>query len=237
MSKPITYQGNDLEALAEMPNYYDWIVHCFAPYLNGRCAEVGAGTGTIARRTLPHLDTLDLIEPSANLVERLNTRFKDDAKVTVFPETLEAHLARDGEELYDCVVMVNVLEHIEHDSDAILGLKKLLKPGGYLLLFVPALPFLFSKIDELVGHYRRYTRPILDGRLQDAGMNVVQSRYMDLLGIAPWWLVNTVGGKTSFDPGAVKLYDSVGIPVTRIFETLITPPVGKNILCVARKSE
>ena len=59
--------------------------------------------------------------------------------------------------IYDAVVMVNVLEHIEDDRAAARGLFAAMKPGGKLLIFVPALPFLYSELDRLrsLSSYQR----------------------------------------------------------------------------------
>jgi SAM-dependent methyltransferase len=235
MSETVSYEGKDLEAVADMPRYHDWIMEHFRPHLRGNAAEFGAGLGTISERILPSVSSLDLVEPSPNLVGQLRRRFADEPKVHVFAETLETRIEQGEPGTYDAVVMVNVLEHIEDDALALHGLNRLLKPGGRLLVFVPAMPFLYSRLDELVGHHRRYTRPALAGRLAHAGFRVRQARYMDVLGILPWWLVNTLGGSTAFDPRAVRLYDTVGIPVTRLAERLVPPPVGKNVVAVAEK--
>lgn len=235
MPEAASYEGKDLEALADMPRYYDWIMERFRPYVGGRVAELGAGMGTVSARLLPLVDSLDLVEPSPNLVDRLRRRFSGDGRVRVFAETLEERLATDEAAVYDAAVMVNVLEHIADDAAALAGLHRLLRPGGRLLVFVPALPFLYSRLDELVGHHRRYTRAGLVANMAAAGFEVREARYMDLLGIVPWWLVNTVCGNTRFDPRAFRLYDAVGIPLTRLAERLVAPPLGKNVLAVAVK--
>jgi len=154
---------------------------------------------------------------------------------TVFAGTFEDWLAEAGDETYDTIIMINVLEHIEDDVAALAGARRVLRPGGRLIVFVPALQALYSKIDELVGHYRRYHLAPLAGLAEGAGFTIRERGYFDLLGIAPWWLVNTLMGSTSFNPTLAGLYDAVGVPITRVLEPLIRPPVGKNILLIAEK--
>ena len=103
----------------------------------------------------------------------------------------------------------------------------ILQTGGHLLLFVPALPFLFSDMDRVLCHHRRYLLAGLRSAVEKAGFQIVCSRYFDLLGILPWWLVNTVGGKKSFNQAHPRLYDRVGIPVTRAAGSL-APPYRKK---------
>jgi SAM-dependent methyltransferase len=234
MDREVTYQGADLEALATLNRYQSWIVDTFQPYLSGRAVEFGAGIGNISMRIRSHVSSLDLVEPSANLIPPLVRRFEGDGAVAVFRERLEAHLPKIDDETYDTVILVNVLEHIEDDTQALENLRRVLKPGGHLLLFVPALKFLYSDLDALVGHYRRYQRPSLNEKVTDAGLQVVRSQYFDTLGVFPWWLLNTMMGATAFNPFLVGVYDAVFAPASRMLESLVAPPFGKNIILVAR---
>src|SRR3954468_16399361 len=141
------YGGRELEVLADLPRYYDWIVECFRPYLKGAGVEFGAGLGTIASRVRPSLERLDLVEPSSDMIPELQRRFAGDADVRIFNESQEAFAVRSPTATYDVVVMVNVLEHIEDDRSALMAVRQMLRPGGHLLAFVPALQFLFSEFD------------------------------------------------------------------------------------------
>ena len=129
----------ELEVLAKMPNYYGWIMETFAPFVRGHVVEYGAGTGTISQQLAPFADRLTLVEPSINLVTVLRRTFRDNPKVEVVGESLEQHAVELGAEAVETVVMVNVLEHIEDDRQALSQLFRMLRPGGHLLVFVPAL--------------------------------------------------------------------------------------------------
>ncbi len=235
--QPAAYEGSDLEALATLHRYQRWIVETFQPYLIGKAVEFGAGIGNISKRIRPHVLTLDLVEPSANLAPPLQQRFDGDDGVVIFQDPLEVRLPAIADKTYDTVILVNVLEHIKDDAAALDGFYRILKPGGHLLLFVPALKFLYSDLDALVGHFRRYQRPELNGRVTGAGFHIVRSRYFDTLGVAPWWLLNTMMGKTGFNPTLVGIYDAVFAPLSRGLEGLAPPPFGKNILLVARRAD
>ncbi|MBL6945531.1 MAG: class I SAM-dependent methyltransferase [Rhodospirillales bacterium] len=237
MIDDVLYEGRDLEALAEIPRYYDWIISCFSKHLSGDFLEIGAGAGAVSEKLLPWAQALDLVEPSPNLVARLEERFAGEKKVRVHSMSMERFLKHKPAKRFDVVVMVNVLEHIEDDRAALEGLLAVLKPGGHILLFVPALPFLYSELDRLVGHYRRYRRSAMVRLMEDAGFQVILSRYMDILGIIPWWFTFTLGRKTTFNKRAVGIYDLVGVRVTRMIERLFGAPVGKSIVAVGRKPD
>lgn len=230
-----TYEAWDLEALSDLPNYQDWIIRAFRPYLRGDAVEIGAGTGTFTESLRACVDRLELVEPAPNLFRQLEERFSGDDAMSIVANTVEDYLANAGAATCDSVVLVNVLEHIEDDDVAIAGLFHLLRPGGHLFLFVPALPGLFSAMDTALGHYRRYRKGELVRLVRSAGFEPVTERYFDLLGVVPWWIVYTLGRRTRFDPGMSKLYDRVAVPVGRTLEALFPPPFGKNVLLIARK--
>lgn len=229
------YEGSDLEALSTLGRYQEWIIDNFRPYLRGRTVEFGAGLGNTSVLLRPLVSELDLVEPSVNLAARLETRFADDDGVRVLAEPLEKRIPAIDDASYDSIVLVNVLEHIEDDAAALAGLMRILRPGGHLLLFVPAMQFLFSDLDALHGHFRRYELDILNDRTQVAGFEIIQSRYFDSVGVLPWYVLNTLMGATTFNPFMIRIYDAVLAPLSRAIDNLIAPPFGKNILLVAQK--
>ncbi len=232
----ITYGGRDLEALSGMTHYYNWIVDHFAPHVRGRMIEYGPGSGTVSARLRPLVERADLVEPSANLAALLREMFANDAAVSIHARNMESHIAAEADGGHDCAVLVNVLEHIADDAAALRELHRILRPGGALLLFVPAMPFLFSRLDAFYGHFRRYRRGDLVGIVRAAGFEVTDARYLDMLGVAPWFVLNTLCGAIRFNPLMVRMYDRFGVPLTRFLESLLpTVPFGKNVLLIARK--
>ena len=229
------YFGRDLEAMSFADNYHRWIVDEFAPYLGQHVAEVGAGTGKFSALLRPHIDTLSAYAPSENMLPALRQRFSDDNGVTPingFFGVESATLAKH----FDAVMYVNVLEHIEDDRAELGYVMRALTPGGPLLIFVPALSFLFSKLDEQVGHFRRYHKRPLTELGTSAGFEVNSGRYFDLVGVLPWYIAFTLMGRAG-SGGSVAAYDRIGVPLTRTIERLVNPPFGKNLILVARKPD
>jgi SAM-dependent methyltransferase len=225
----------ELDVLAKMPNYYDWVMGTFAPFVRGHVVEYGAGTGTISQRLVPLADRLTVVEPSTSLAAVLRSKFRDDPKVEVVSESLDQHAVRMGTAAVDTVVMVNVLEHIEDDRQALAQLFRMLQPDGRLLVFVPALRALMSKIDLMFGHFRRYRRAELVEKIAQAGGETQLCRYFDCFGVLPWFFLNKLMGATTFNPQLVHIHDTFVVPFSRAVECVISPPIGKNIILVARK--
>ena len=93
---------------------------------------------------------------------------------------------------FDTVVCLNVLEHVKDDLRALSFMRTVLEPGGRLVLQVPAFQFLYGSVDRAIGHYRRYTRRDLALKMRQAGFEVEDSFYMNVIGMAGWFWNNRI---------------------------------------------
>lgn len=82
---------------------------------------------------------------------------------------------------FDLIVLLDVLEHVEEDGLSLVQLHKKLKPGGYLLITVPAFPALWSAHDEAHHHKRRYTLKTLEPMVREANYNITFRTYMNTI--------------------------------------------------------
>jgi SAM-dependent methyltransferase len=78
----------------------------------------------------------------------------------------------------DCVVMLNVLEHIKDDRGAAAQVRRILKPGGVAVIEVPAGPHLYDAYDEFLQHERRYTARTLADLVHGAGLRLVEASHL-----------------------------------------------------------
>lgn len=233
----------ELSTVQLLVNYHAWIYSAIHEHLGNRLIEIGGGLGTFSDLLIDrHLKgagnrTLEILEPSEQLFEHLNlkyqSRYQDLLRTERLMLTKGSFTA--APEQYDTVVMINVLEHIEQDQYFADGVFKALLPGGTFIVFSPALPFLYSKLDRRVGHFRRYTKNGLASIFTSSGFHVEQLRYMDMVGIIPWYLVNVLAGSCSFNSSLTKVYDRFVVPCTRLAEDCCGTPIGKNLLIVGRK--
>lgn len=235
MSGDLTEMDYNLDIMERASNYRRWFLTIFQPYLRGDVVEIGAGIGSNASVTLPWCDALELVEPAPKFVARMQERFLAEPKATIHPCMEEEFYARKPGVMFDAVLMVSFLEHMQDDVGVLQRAAGSLRSGGHLLLFVPALPMLFNQMDARYGHYRRYTMKDLKERVAASGLEIVSGRYMDFFGILPWWLGKWTGAD-SINPGALYWYDRYIVPVARLLEAgAWWPPVGKNIWLVARR--
>jgi len=222
--------------MVEAENYRQEILRYFAPYLGTRVVEGGAGMGAFSELLLREARPVELIlvEPADNLVALLRQRFAEERRVTVVHGYLDRLI---GAPAVDSVVLVNVLEHIEEDEGALRIVWDLLAPGGTLLLFVPALPWLYGSLDHAFGHVRRYSKPALAHVLARAGYETLALRYFNLLGVGAWFIAGRIFQRTTLYPKAIRLYDRLVLPWLLKLESCWPPPVGQSLLVVARKPD
>ncbi len=230
------YEGQDLEALATLPAYQEWILEKFRPYLRGKVIEIGAGSGNISARYADAVEELFLVEPAKNLEAMLKQRFETRPHVRVLCDVVENLPAAHGAP-FDSALMVNVLEHVGDDAAMLSSIRGILRPKGALLVFVPACPWLYGTLDEEVGHARRYTLRGLKRLVQGSGFAVETIRYFDLLGVLPWFFLGRVRRMREFSPRWARLYDRLVVPIARAIEKYFKPPLGKNLICIARPAE
>lgn len=229
------YFGRDLEAMSFAVNYHRWILREFNGFIGQHLLEVGAGTGNFSRLLLEkNPATFVTIEPSSNMYPLLVRALEN------YPngQTINGVFADHRESLAqqpDTIFYVNVLEHILDDRAELTYVHQSLSLGGHVCLFVPALQWLYGTADANLGHVRRYHKPALKQLVHETGFEIVKSRYFDLAGIVPWWILFRLLKTQSLRPRQVSLYDSAVVPVMRVLERGIAPPIGKNLLMVGKK--
>lgn len=143
---------------------------------------------------------------------------------------------------FDLVVLLDVLEHVEDDAAALRALRSRLRPGGWLLVTVPAFPALWSDHDERHQHFRRYRKTELASRLLEARYELSSLSYFNTL-LFPL----VAGARLAQRLSAGERKDDLALPsswlngmLTGIFAAErhlvgnITLPVGVSLLAVAK---
>jgi SAM-dependent methyltransferase len=217
--------------------FFDWVLDVFDPYLRGRVLEVGAGLGTITRLLVDRYPDLSIValEPAANVFADLESYAALTPRVAACRQTL-AEYEPDPGNGFDAVVYLNVLEHIADDAQELRLAAEALRPGGALLVFGPALEWLYSELDYRAGHYRRYGLRGLRALATEAGFEVVSARYFDVLGVVPYLVVYRLLRHDDISGSTLWGYDRVVVPLSRLIQRVLrNPPLGKNVIVIAVK--
>ncbi|HEY1266902.1 MAG TPA: class I SAM-dependent methyltransferase [Candidatus Binatia bacterium] len=207
-----------------------------APFIGRRILEIGAGIGNFTNLMLDR-DLVVAADVYPPCVEYLEKRFAD--KPHVLPRRLDVAdpaTTALGKYDLDTVVCLNVLEHVEDDIGALSHMFAVLRSGGSLVLLVPAFEFLFGTVDSSLGHHRRYTKPPLVQKMRQSGFAIEKVFYMNLIGIAGWFLNNRVFKRTEESPKQIALFDRLIAPVAERAEKLFQPPIGLSLIAVGRKT-
>lgn len=191
----------------------------------GKLAEFGPGLGDFAERFQKAGMPVDAVEREAEF----------QAGLRQFSPRVVSTLA-ELPGLYDAIIAVNVLEHIEDDKAVLREFFAKLKPGGFVSLYHPAHQFLFSHLDSLVGHYRRYGREELSGKVAAAGFAIEEIEMVDSIGLAMCCLYKWLHwGDGNLSPGPMRFYDSFVWPLSRVLDAALGGRVGKSIFLLGRK--
>lgn len=220
-------QHRVLESLATATRYTDWLVDIIRPHLGDDPIEIGSGLGDHARRWLRDgVPRVTVTERDRELVAALRRRFEGDARVDV----RELDLLEAGSGEHSSTVMLNVLEHIGDDVEALRRARGL---AGRVVVLVPAFPFAMSRFDRQIGHHRRYTKSSLSAVARAAGLQVDVLEYVNAVGLIGW----TVGMKfLRLEPREgrlLSLWDRHVIPAARRVEEMRKPPFGQSLLLTA----
>jgi 2-polyprenyl-3-methyl-5-hydroxy-6-metoxy-1,4-benzoquinol methylase len=161
------------------------------------------------------------------------------AAVAAAPTGVVVHLAGVFDAPFapeaDVVVMHDVLEHIQNERGAVGRLSDLVRPGGKLVISVPALPRLFGYHDELLGHYRRYSKRTIRAAL-DASFEIERLRYfgMSFIPVTAWYSTYRRQPYPTSKASGPSLLGRVFRLACRI-ESRVPTPGGTSLVCLAHR--
>jgi len=199
--------------------------------------DIGCGDGLLFDE-LARLGSVWGIEPDGRLLS-------DDGPWRDRIENVPFDAGYQTRRRYDLVLMLDVLEHIEDDAAALQRTHWLLRPGGWLVLTVPALPLLWSHHDVANQHYRRYTRKGLSKLLRATGFAVWKLDYFFCWPVVPMLVRRLLAPGSPRGPSEEDSY-AVRIPpsfinnamfrlckIEQAIGRLIRWPLGSSCLAIA----
>ncbi len=145
---------------------------------------------------------------------------------------------------FDLVVALDVLEHLDDDGMAVRGLHRVLRPGGVLVVFVPALMLLWGLQDDVSHHRRRYGRAQLQSLIANAGFAVERLSFFNTILFPP--ILAARWSMRLLPKGRVQSENQIGgTMVNAVLKAIfclevpllerVNLPVGVSLACIARK--
>jgi len=201
-----------------------------------RVLDVGCGTGAtmdhLKRYGMPH--GIDLSELPLKFSRRRGHQRTLRASATELPFESES---------FDLVTALDVIEHLDDDAQGLSEIRRVLKPGAPVVIFVPAFQSLWGPNDVQSGHRRRYRLNQLRSLVEDAGLRVERVSYANIAMFIPIWLgrkILTLLGRDEQAENRIN-HPTINNLLAKIFSSEAgwlrnhTLPFGVSIICVARK--
>jgi 2-polyprenyl-3-methyl-5-hydroxy-6-metoxy-1,4-benzoquinol methylase len=233
MSDSFTYPGEELVLFQHATNWKKYFSRQIKPYLKGNVLEAGAGIGS---------STLLLNDGSASqwlMLEPDKKMFEISGKrigAKEFPANcrLQRGTIDQLTSTFDTIIYIDVLEHIENDSEEIKKAAKLLNQYGHIIVLSPALNYLFSPFDKTIGHYRRYNRKMFR-KISPEGLQLIKNRYYDSVGYFAS-LMNKLFLRQKYPTlHQVKFWDKWMVPVSKVTDKIFFHSFGKSMITVWKK--
>jgi ubiquinone/menaquinone biosynthesis C-methylase UbiE len=220
-----------LESMSQALWYNRWTLNKFQHVLTGDILEVGCGIGNFTKTLTEYGDVwaIDNNEHHLTITKKKN---------------IDAHIGKGDIEKgtyffkkksFNTIVCLNVLEHIESDSKALNHMASLLKKNGHLVLLVPVHSWLYSTIDQALGHHRRYNPKTICTMLKKSGFSLSFTRIINFLGAFGWFFAGKIRKHKIVSQGNIKRFNTLA-PIILPIEDIIAPPIGTSILVIAQKT-
>jgi SAM-dependent methyltransferase len=235
------------ERMAELDERHWWFVarrrilasvirRVVRPPSGARVLEVGCGTGHNLRM-LGEFGKVDACELDAVARGLASDRLGRPVLEARLPD-----LSMFAEGSYDVIALLDVLEHVPDDLNSLKAIQRLLKPGGGLVLTVPANPWMWSAHDAAHHHFRRYTKRQLADLFREAGYQVQLLSYFNTL-LFPLVAAARIVGKFLRRDSADDAMPSA--PVNKLLDAVfgleagligrIPTPFGVSLIAVLRR--
>ncbi len=231
----MSYVGDELGLFREARTWKAYYAAFLRRWIRGDVIEVGAGIGG----TTPFLinDAVDswiCVEPDpAFREELLDVRELFSGRVSIEVQTGDLRSIEGS--AAGCIVYIDVLEHIENDSDELEYAASCLKPGGRLIVLAPALPSLFSAFDRAIGHYRRYNRHSIRASIP-VNCKLTGIWFLDSLGMLLSLGNRLLMKQSTPTPAQIRFWDQRLLPVSKLLDTVLRHSIGKTVIWILEKN-
>ena len=224
MSEQYEYIGSELEVFRAAVNWKQTLKRHIQPFLHGDVLEVGAGIGgTTAVLRTGREKSWTCLEPDPILADKLRQNEPEVEAITGVLTSLPR------ERLFDTILYIDVIEHIEDDTAEIRTAASHLASGGHLVLLCPAHQSLYSPFDKAVGHHRRYSKSMFRGLCPDS-LSEQRMIYLDSVGLFASIANKLVLSQSIPTPGQVAFWDKCLVRASRVNDWILRYSVGKSVL-------
>ncbi len=231
-----SYTLEDQERMTRAENYFAWQHRLVMRELGQRVIEIGCGIGNFTRLMLDR-EAVVAVDIEADCVLRLQTTLPRSGECDRHGLRCECARVCGAQDFRCGLLRVSECSGAHRArSEALRRMADVLTPGGVVILLVPAFPSLYGPIDELLGHYRRYTRASMSRLAAEAGLSVKTAFYLNAIGFFGWWTNSHILKRHAQSAAQIEFFDRYVVPIASRVENLVHPPFGQSMFIVLEKS-
>ena len=227
-----------LEVISEAVQFNRWLYDTIAPFCTGKILEIGSGLGNISKYFIENNKHIVLSDIRTNYCQFLETQFHlNEHNLIKNLDLVDPAINEkfgDRFDSFDTVFALNVVEHIENDELAIENCLKFLKPGGTLIVLVPAYQFLYNSFDKVLGHYRRYTKSHLKRSFLKKGLLIRSAKYFNASGMIGWFVSGMIQKNKTIPRSQMHLYNRL-VPLFKIIDKCLLNQTGLSVIVIGSK--
>jgi 2-polyprenyl-3-methyl-5-hydroxy-6-metoxy-1,4-benzoquinol methylase len=233
MTDSFKYEGDELQLFQHAKHWKKYFSQQIKPYLKENVLEVGAGIGaTTLLLNDGSVKKWLLLEPDEDMSDGLKKKM--EAKELPVNCQLQSGTIDNVIATFDTIIYIDVLEHIEKDTEEMKKAAALLNAGGHIIVLSPAFQFLYNPFDKAIGHHRRYTKKMFKN-ITPAGLQLVSSRYYDSIGYFAALMNKLFLRKKYPTQQQVLFWDNWMVPVSKVTDNIFVHSFGKSIIAIWKK--
>jgi SAM-dependent methyltransferase len=236
MSVERAYEGKELELFAAAHNWKRYYASNIRRHLGKAVVEVGAGLGANTPYLIgPAQERWLCLEPDADLAAQIPATVAGEARRDIIQ--IRRGFLRDlsPDEIFDTILYIDVLEHIEDDAAELQEAAMHLAPGGKIIVLSPAQPGLYTEFDRAIGHYRRYTRKSLRA-CTPTGATLVELYALDSCGLMASVTNRLFLHQSIPTVRQIGFWDRCLVPISRMTDPIVFYSLGKSLVGVWQKA-
>ena len=215
-----------LESVSFANNYNNYIFELILEYVEGsNVLDFGAGYGQFTQFIQQKNKNVVAIEVNEKAISKLDElQIPNYKSLDTLPKKFET------------VVSLNVLEHIDDDLSVLKELVSHLENEGRIILYLPASMLVWSELDELVNHKRRYSRKLINNLAIGAELKIDKIFFVDFIGWAVIAISRILRVNLDFSKKRIIFYDRFIFKNFKFLDVFFNKIIGKNLLIILSKN-
>ena len=217
-----------LESISVAENYNKYVADLFFSNIDKteNILDFGAGYGLITEKFKKKGYKISAVEINKTALEKLHDKNIDSYNlIEKVPKSI------------NCIISLNVLEHIEDDDQYIKKFYNHLPQDGKLILYLPSSNLIWTELDDMVNHKRRYSKSGIVELLNSNSFEIEKIFFVDFIGWIVLFFLKTFRLKLDFDKRKIKFYDKFIFRTFKFTDYFFKNIIGKNLFIVASKKK